>query len=235
MWKKLTMLIISAVLVASLAGCADKGLGGKTLYYISPFDGEKTTIVFNEDNSWHMTEGTSEVTGTWNMEENNVVLTTSNGWATITLTPTEDGWQELNGDEWERYYLTEEAAEESAEEYIDSAPERVQAILEGNEWEWLTTNRDYYHVMASVSFSEGKATYRTPEYKSSVNVISDDEEDWRDEDHDGTYSIVVEEMTSGSYSGTIEIDGKSTHFYLKGVGSKYVYLYLNNYEFEATV
>ena len=214
MWKRISLFIISTILVLMMAGCGD-GLSGETIYCVSPFDGEVTTVVFNKDGSWHASNGKNETTGDWHMEDDNVVLTSSSGWTTVTLTPAGDGvWRERNGEEWELYYPSEEQAREAADEMIASAPERARAVLEGNEWTLVTTWNMNIETPATISFIDGQAAYTAPEYAAPSAGLEDG--DWRGIDHSGAYTLGIEEIGDGwgRYAGTIEIGGESVRFAL---------------------
>lgn len=218
--------IITVVLLAmALSGCGGNKLGGKTLYNLSPVDGEATTIAFDKDGSWHGTDSKSEVTGAWKEEGDNVVLTTSNGMIAFTLSPAGDGsWQLVGGQDWERYYPSEGDAKDAAMAFVTETEARVRSILEETEWVSSAGDRMGVVVVETITFSAGEATFHKATYEDEWYEPKTDT--WRSSDHSGSYTVTVEKPGADRYKGTLGIGDSSTDFSLTITDGQASMLYL---------
>lgn len=211
--------VLAILLILTLGGCGGDALTGKTLYSVSPTDGTVSSITFNEDGKWHGVSEGSEATGEWSREDETVVLTTSNGWVTFSLTPAEDGsWQLVDGKKWECFYSSEEKAKDATEEFISAAPDTVRGLLEGTEWRRVTLEA-YKNNAETLSFSSDEATYKKGVYEEGQRAPDQDE--WLINDHSGRFSVTVEHIEAErdaniyEYKGTLTIGETSVPFELR--------------------
>lgn len=225
--------------VLGLGGCGKSDLNGTKLYYFSVCPGSvlgkvnsnpvgtESTITFS-DGTWHYA-GAYELSGDWQMEGNDVVLTSDQA-GTITLKKQDDGSYIPSGTEdlGERYFTDEGDAKSYSDKYTKGSAKRVKEFLEGNDWS-IDGTLSVRTLDETISFADGSLEYTKGEYDSTGYLFKQgpSEDSWLGSDHSGKYDIKAEfqGMSSGGssertamYTGTLESDGGSVPFTLEKSG-----------------
>lgn len=221
---------LAALGLMGLTGCGDNGVKGKTLYSVSFYEGgklgveqgEASTIAFDDADGWHFT-GTTQMSGTWMQDGDDIVLTSSKG-STMTLVKLDEGdGYEMTGidDLGERYYLDEQAAQSYCDERINGLPDEVRGLLEGRGWE--ANEYGGQTVKETLSFGDGEIAYTSGEYPTEgiYAGAAPDENSWEASDHSGACEVTVEDLeatTSANpslkYSGTLTVEGQLVEYEL---------------------
>lgn len=248
--------VLSCITAGSLAGCAESGLVGKTLYSVSAWggavgdSGEVTTITFDDESWYHYAPANAnyEDTGKWKDEDGDIVLTSSTGNGVTTLIRADDGSYGISGENDAlgiRYFLSKDDAQAYTHKFIEDAPERVAQILESSDFTETGSLWSSATEKEGVSFDGGEAVFTKGEYSETDDMGNrylfkqgPSEDKWTASDHSGSYEVTVDKMVCdglsndiATYTGTLSIGGDATDYKLTIDGEGKVQLVLESLTF----
>lgn len=248
--------VLSCITAGSLAGCAESGLVGKTLYSVSAWggavgdSGEVTTITFDDENWYHYAPANAnyEDTGKWKDEDGDIVLTSSTGNGVTTLIRADDGSYGISGENDAlgiRYFLSKDDAQAYTHKFIEDAPERVAQILESSDFTETGSNWASVTTPETISFLDGEAAFTKGAYSTTDEMggaylfhQGPSDGQWTASDHSGGYDVTVDKMVCdgpsddiATYTGKLTVSGDTTDYRLTINGDGKVTLTIENLTF----
>lgn len=249
--------VLSCITAGSLAGCAESGLAGKTLYSVSAWDGvggnagEVDTITFDDGDWYHYAPANAsyEDTGKWKDEDGDIVLTSSTWSGVTTLVREDDGSYSISGDNDAlgiRFFLSEDDARTYTKKFVGAAPERVAQTLESSDFTETSSPWVSATTKEAVSFHDGEAVFtkgvysRDNELGTYLFKQGPSEDEWTASDHSGGYEVTVDKMLRdgisndiAAYTGTLTVGGDAIDYKLTIDGEGKVQLVLERLTFSA--